>query len=111
MVSIPFLDIPVPDTVLNDLGNGAGQVGETALQLVGNPAVLIGGLVLVVAAIVIFFFIKKILVNSALGIIAWLLLTFVFQVELPFVPSLAVSIIFGLAGIGAMLVLKFFGLF
>ena len=115
MFQLPFLNISVPDNVLNDLGEGATgaaeNVGSAALELVGNPTILIGGIVLVVAAIVIFFFLKKIIVNSILGIAAWLVLTYVFHVELPLVASLAISIIFGLAGIGAMLVLKFFGLF
>ncbi len=110
----PILNIPVPDGVLSDLGTGAGntaeQVGSTALQLVGNPTILVVVIILVVAAIVIFFFLKKIIVNSILGIVAWLLLTYFFHVELPLIPSLAVSVIFGLAGIGAMLVLRFFGL-
>ena len=115
MVGIPILEIPVPDSVLNGLGNGATgaaeNVGNAALNLAGNPTILIGGIILVIAALVIFFLLKKIIINSILGIAAWLLLTYVFHVELPFVPSLAISVIFGLAGIGAMLVMKFFGLF
>jgi len=115
MFSLPIAEIPVPDAVLNSFGQGATgaaeNIGSTALQLVGNPAILIGGIILVVGAIVIFFFLKKIVINSILGISAWLLLTYVFHVELPFIPSLAISVIFGLAGIGAMLVLRFFGLF
>lgn len=112
MMSIPIAEIPVPDSVLNGLGKGAAEnVGSAALQLAGNPAILIGGIILVVGAIVIFFLLKKIVINSILGIAAWILLTYVFHVELPLIPSLAISVIFGLAGIGAMLVLRFFGLF
>ena len=115
MAGIPFLEIPVPDSVLNGLGEGATgaaeNMGNAALSLAGNPAILIGGIILVIATLVIFFFLKKIIINSILGIAAWVLLTYVFQVELPFIPSLAISVIFGLAGIGAMLVMKFFGLF
>ena len=115
MIHIPFLNIPIPDAFLNGLGEGATgaaeNVGSAAMQLVGNPAILAGGIILVIAAIVIFFFLKKIIINTILGIAAWLALTYVFHVELPFIPSLAISIIFGLAGIGAMLVMKFFGLF
>lgn len=115
MISIPIAEIPVPDAVLGGLGQGATgaaeNIGSTALQLAGNPAILIGGIILVAGAIVIFFLLKKILINSILGIAAWLILTYIFHVELPLIPSLAVSVIFGLAGIGAMLVLRFFGLF
>ena len=115
MAGIPFLEIPVPNSILDGIGNGAAgaaeNMGNAALGLAGNPIVLIGGIILVIAAFVIFFFLKKIIINSVLGIAAWVLLTYVFHVELPFIPSLAISIIFGLAGIGAMLVMKFFGLF
>jgi len=115
MASIPFLDIPVPDAVLDGLGQGAAataeNAGNAAIQLAGNPTILIGGIILVILAVVIFFFLKKIIVNSILGIAAWLILTYYFQIELPFIPSLAISVIFGLAGLGAMLVMKFFNLF
>ncbi|MFA4855251.1 MAG: hypothetical protein WC634_01515 [archaeon] len=114
MFSLPIAEIPVPDTVLDGLGQGATgaaeNAGSAALQLAGNPAILIGGIILVVGAIVIFFLLKKIVINSILGIAAWALLTYVFHVELPLIPSLAISVIFGLAGIGAMLVLRFFGM-
>lgn len=111
MIPIPFLDIPIPQGALNGLGESAAEsVGGAALQLAGNPAVLVGGIVLVVAAVIVFLFLKRIIVNSILGIAAWAVLTYVFQVQLPFIPSLAISAIFGLAGIGAMLVMKFFGM-
>ena len=102
---------PVAGNIVNGVGAGAEQVGNTAMQLAGNPAILVGGIALIIIAILVFYFLKKIIINSALGVAAWLILTFVFNVELPFIPSLAISIIFGLAGIGAMLVMKFFGLF
>jgi len=115
-MQLPFLEIEVPDNVLNELGDGAAgaaeNVGTSALDIVaGNPVILIGGIVLIIAAVLIFMFLKKIIVNSILGVAAWAILTYVFMVDLPFIPSLAISVIFGLAGIGAMLVLKFFGLF
>tara|TARA_Y100000310_G_scaffold198498_1_gene198529 strand:+ start:117 stop:461 length:345 start_codon:yes stop_codon:yes gene_type:complete len=114
MVQLSFLETsmePIAGDIVNGVGAGAEQVGNSALQLVGNPTILIGGIILIVLAIVIFYFLKKIIINSVLGVAAWLILTFVFQVDLPFIPSLAISIIFGLAGIGAMLVLKFFAVF
>jgi len=114
-MGIPFLEIPVPESIANLFGEAgpaaAENVGNAALGFAGNPSILVGGIILVVAAVVIFFLMKKIIVNSILGIGAWLVLTFVFHVELPLIPSLAVSVIFGLAGIGAMLVLRFFGIF
>ena len=110
---VPFLNISA-GTMLEGFGGATGAaegIGSTALQLTGNPAILVGGIILVVGAVVIFFFLKKIIINSILGIAAWALLTYFFHVELPLIPSLAISVIFGLAGIGAMLVLRFFGMF
>ena len=106
-----FLDYSWPATAFEALGSNAGSLGtEAAKLLIGNPAVLATGIGLVIVAAVVFFFLKKIIVNSILGVIAWAVLTYVFQIQLPFIQSLAVSVIFGPAGIGVMLVLRFFGL-
>jgi hypothetical protein len=85
-------------------------VGQATQQFLGDPLILALGIILVIAAIAIFFFLKQIIVNSVLGIVAWGILHFVFNVQLPFWASLLVSIIFGLAGIGVMLVLRFLGI-
>ena len=70
MACIPFLGIPVPDSVLNGLGETtagtAENFGNAAMQLAGNPAILVGGIILVAAAVVIFFFLKKIIINGML---------------------------------------------
>gem|GEM_PF-1743687 len=94
-----------------ELGSSAGQkASEFITGLAGKPEILVIGIALVIIAIVMIFFIKKIIINSILGLIAWAVLNYYFKIQLPFIPSLAVSLIFGLAGVGAMLVLKFFGL-
>lgn len=89
------------------------QAGSKALgffsSMVGDPKILALGIVLIVVTVLVIFFIKKIVINSVLGLIAWAILKYYFQVELPFIPSLAVSAIFGLAGVGTLLILKFFG--
>ena len=102
--------------ILPEIGKGIGEKaveeGSTqAAALLSNPLVLVAGIVLIIAAVLIIVFLKRIILNSILGIIAWAVLTYVFKVELPFIASIAVSIVFGLAGIGAMLVLKFLGVF
>ena len=76
----------------------------------GDISWLAVGLVLVVGAIIVFFFLKNIVVNTILGIIGWGVFTYVFHINLPFWPSLIVSAIFGLAGLGGMVVLGFLGL-
>ncbi|MEI7961048.1 MAG: hypothetical protein WCI04_01815 [archaeon] len=85
---------------------------QTALTtgLLSNPSVLIAGIVLIVISLVIFFFLKKIIEHAIIGGIAWAIAIFAFHIPLPLIPSFAVAIIFGPAGIGVMLLLKFFGL-
>lgn len=92
--------------VFEELTNTAG---ETAGNFIGDPSVLVIGIVLIIAAIIIFVVIKKILVNSIAGLIVFGIIKFVFGVELPFIATLIVTAIFGLGGIGAMLVLRFLG--
>jgi len=91
--------------------NIAGNAASTASNILGNPFWLIAGIVLIVVTILLLLFIKKIIINSILGLILFLVVKFGLAVQLPTIPALVVSIIFGPAGIGVMLLLKFFGLF
>ncbi len=96
---------------LLDSGLEAGQAaGEAASFLQGNWQILLIGIALIVAAILIILLLKYIIVNSILGIIAWATIVFVFNIKLPFWVSLIVSAVFGLAGIGVLLLLKFLGI-
>ncbi len=84
---------------------------SSAISIVqGNLGWLIGAIVLIIIAVLVLAFLKNILVNSVLGLVAWAILHFVFHVQLSFWLSLVISALFGLAGIGVLLVLKFFGL-
>ena len=93
--------------------NGVNTVGtqavEAAKTFAGNPGLLAGGIVLIIAGILVIIFLKRIIVNSVLGAIAWAIVNYVFQINLPFYPSLIVSVAFGLPGIGVMLLLRFLG--
>jgi hypothetical protein len=100
----------LPESVIGSLGQSTAQEATKALAFSGQPWLLAGAIILVIAAIIIALVLKKIIVNSLLGIIAWGLLKLVFGVSLPFWASLIVSAIFGLAGIGVMLILRFFGM-
>jgi len=110
----PFFLLEIPD-LLGSATTGlatetAGNIASDATaQLINNPTLLLAAIVLIGAAILIIFFVKKIFVNSILGIIAWAIVYFIFNIKLPLAASLVVSVIFGLAGIGAMLILKFLG--
>ncbi len=83
---------------------------QAAQNFIGDPTILITGIILIAAAVIIFLVIKKIIVNSIAGLIVFGIVKFVFGVSLPFVPTLIVTAIFGLGGIGAMLVLRFLGI-
>lgn len=90
--------------------NTAASAVESATQFAGDWRVLLFGILLIIGAVLVIMFIKKIIINSVLGLIVWGVLYFVLKVELPFIASLAVSAIFGLAGIGCLLLLKFLGI-
>jgi len=70
---------------------------------------LLAGIVLIIIAIVIFKLVKNFLLNSIFGALGFLICYFVFGIRLPILATIVVSGIFGLAGLGVMLVLRFFG--
>ncbi|HIQ10184.1 MAG TPA: hypothetical protein EYH23_01565 [Euryarchaeota archaeon] len=74
-----------------------------------DPVFLLAGIGLVALAIFLVFFLKRVIVNSILGLLAFAVLWF-FGIRLPFLVTLVVTIVFGLAGVGTMLLLYFFGL-
>jgi hypothetical protein len=89
-----------------DITNTAG---DAANLLTGNWQLLAAGIILIVIAALLVMIVKRIVVNSILGILCWALLYFVLKVELQLIPTLVVSLIFGLAGVGVILLLKFLG--
>ncbi|MFH1587964.1 MAG: hypothetical protein ABIA76_01340 [Candidatus Diapherotrites archaeon] len=83
--------------------------GLEAIKLEGNLTIILIAIALVLATVVLILHFKKIIINSILGAIGWGIAIFVFKVSIPFIPSLIASLIFGLAGIGVVLVFAFFG--
>ncbi|MFH0970198.1 MAG: hypothetical protein V1776_01930 [Candidatus Diapherotrites archaeon] len=79
-------------------------------SLLGNWGWLGIGIAFVIVALIVLYFLKNVIVNTVLGLLGWGILVYVFNVQLPFWPSLIVSAIFGLAGLGAMLVLSVLGI-
>lgn len=88
----------------------SNAISEGAKLLTGNWQILAAGIALIVLAVILVTMIKQIIVNSILGVVCWAILFFVLKVELNIIPTLVLSILFGLAGIGAILVLKFMGI-
>lgn len=94
-----------------EVGNAVAQSAGGIISFVeGNFGMLALGIVLIIAAIVVIFFLKNIIINSVIGIVIWAIAVYIFQVNLNFWLSLIISIIFGPAGIGVLLFLKFFGI-
>jgi hypothetical protein len=74
------------------------------------PFFVIASIILIVVTIFILFFLKKIITNSIMGLVVWGIAIYGFNIPLPFIPSLIISIVIGPAGIGAMILLNAFGL-
>jgi len=96
-----------------DFNSAAQPVAEAAGNVISfvNPTILIAAVILIAVTIFLLLFLKKIIMNSVLGGILWAISVFVFNAQLPLIPSFVISVIFGPAGLGAMIILKFFGLF
>jgi hypothetical protein len=94
-----------------DINSTTAAVSEKATSILFNPSYLIAGIIFIIAAIVILYFLKNILLNSVVGVFGFLVCYFVFGVKLPFFLTLLVSAIFGIGGLGTIILLKFFGVF
>ncbi len=89
--------------------NIIAQGTEKVINLVHNPKILVLGIILIGITLLIMYFLKHFIVNSIIGVAGLFVLTLI-GIKLPFVITLIVSAIFGLAGLGTMLILKFFGI-
>lgn len=88
----------------------AANFAATNTPLSLTPIIIAVVIVLIGITIFLAFFLKKIITNSIIGAIIWFLAVFVFKVQLPLIPSFVISVIFGAAGIGTMLLLSALGL-
>ena len=94
-----------------DFAEGTQFVQDKAAEIIPlPPEYILPAIVLIIVSIFIFFFLKKIIINSVLGVVALLAANFIFNMQLPWIPSLVISVIFGPAGVGVMIVLRIFGI-
>lgn len=89
--------------------NIVAQGATGIMNLVNNPISLIVGIVFIIITILILIFFGQFIVNGIIGLVAFIILALI-GIKLPFVVTLIVSTIFGLGGLGVMLILKFFGI-
>lgn len=98
-------------TAENTTETGAAEMGAQAIHsLQENWGILLIGIALVIGAVILWHIMKNLIGNLVLGLIAFVILKFVFAVPLPFGATLLVTAIFGLAGIGVMLILWWLGI-
>ena len=91
---------------------GVQSQAESILQ--GNLGVLTGGIGLILVAVFVFGVLKKFIENSILGLIVlslvWAFFPVIFvKLWIVIVPTLVLTILFGPAGIGAMLLAAWMG--
>ena len=82
---------------------------DSASKFIPKPEYLIIGFALIILTVFIIKFFKNVIVNSIIGVVGLLISNIVFGLKLPFLLTLLVTAVFGPAGLGTMLILKFFG--
>ncbi len=94
----------------------SGMAAATAAQATGWGAVGwgISGIVLIVLAFVVIKFLKKILINTVLGVLALIIINYFgaplgVKIGINFV-TVIVSALLGLAGVGLLILLSLFGI-
>jgi len=95
---------------LNLAENVTGAVGQGVQSLVGNWTLLVGAIVLIVAAFFVIYILKQLIANAIAGIVALLVIVYVLGIQIPLTPLvLLVSVLGGLGGVGAVLIASFLG--
>lgn len=90
--------------------NTTGIVGQGVQALAGNWSLLIGAVVMIVAAFLLIYLLKELVANAIAGIVALLIIVYVLGVQIPLTPLvLLISILGGLGGVGAVLLATFLG--
>lgn len=84
------------------------ELGEATLR--GNLNLLVIGILLLAFAFFFLRVIKNLVANAILGLLALFALKFILGIAIPInIATLLVSAIFGLAGVGSLALLYFFG--
>ncbi len=65
--------------------------------------------VLIVLGILLIFLLKRVIENVVLGLIGWAVVHFIFHINLPVLPTLIAIVLFGLAGLGTMVLVSLLG--
>jgi len=95
---------------LNLAENATGAVGEGVQALAGNWTLLVGAVVLIVAAFFVIYIFKQLIANAIAGIVVLLIMVYILGIQIPLTPLvLLISVLGGLGGVGAVLIASFLG--
>lgn len=98
------------DLNLSSIVNASSIGVDVGKSIAGNYWLVLAGVALLVLAFILFSMLKQIVVNSVVGLIALAALKYAFGVDIPLSVAVVASVaLFGLAGLGVMLILMFFG--
>ncbi|MBN1159661.1 MAG: hypothetical protein JXA43_00295 [Candidatus Diapherotrites archaeon] len=94
--------------------NTVGTAGKSLTELFNTWPVLIGGLALVVVAVILWVFFKRIIENIVIGLALLVVIYFAFpdiwlHLAKIIVPTIVVTLLFGIGGVGTLLILVWFG--
>ena len=96
--------------ILLDLFDVNSGVSAGANLIQGNWLWMGAGVGLIAATILLIYFVKHIIGNIVGGLIAWAIVSYAFGISLPFAATLIVTILFGMGGVGVMIILTVLGL-
>lgn len=86
------------------------EIAEKSTKIISfDPIYLVYAVILIVLTVIFIKILKNVIVNSIIGVVALLFLYYVLNIKLPFIITLIVTVIFGPAGLGVVLILRFFG--
>ncbi|MBR9707576.1 MAG: hypothetical protein GOV15_04020, partial [Candidatus Diapherotrites archaeon] len=93
----------------------AETVGKTFTELISTWPLMASGIGLVIVAVIFWFVLKKIMMNTILGLSLMGAIYFAFpeifaKLSAHLIPTLVVTMIFGVGGIGAMLLFVWLGI-
>jgi hypothetical protein len=98
------------DLNLSSIVNASSIGVDVSKSIAGNYWFVLAGIALLVLAFILFSMLKQIIVNSVVGLIALAALKYVLGIDIPLNIAVVASVaLFGLAGLGMLLILMFFG--
>lgn len=97
-------------SAMETAANATEEVGAGLEAFAGNWQLLLGALLLIIVAFLVIYLLKQVIANAIIGIIALLIIKFVFKVPIPLTPLvILVTVLGGGGGVGALLIATYFG--